>query len=37
MEILRNAAVRYLEEGLTVGFEKGEGFKDVTLYENLPF
>lgn len=37
MEILRNAAVRYLEEGLTVGFDKSEGFKDATLYENLPF
>jgi hypothetical protein len=37
MDILGNAAAKYLEESLTVNFAKTEGFKDVSLYENLPF
>ena len=37
MEILKNAINKYLEDSLIEPFNKTQGFKDVTLYDNLPF
>lgn len=37
MHILKIASIRYLEECLLETFDKTEGFKDGSLYENLPF
>lgn len=37
IENLKTATIRFLEESLTGSFNKSQGFRDVSLYDNLPF